>query len=121
MNTKKFLAIALLGAAVYAFSGCRRQSNEADILEFWVNGVQYDKSGTNFTRIFPKLSENDWGAFPTMSVAPSRVVISPRASIDPPITAPQNFARESGVSYTVTAEDGSRQTFTRESAAKYAY
>ena len=92
MNTKKFLAIALLGAAVYAFSGCRRQSNEADILEFWVNGVQYERSGTNFIRSFPKLSENDWGAFPTVSVAPSRVVISPRATIDPRKPQCQNRA-----------------------------
>ena len=111
MNIKKFFAIALMGAAV-AFSGCTKiKSSENDILEFWVNGVQYEKSsGTNFIKFFPKLLENDWGAFPVTSVAPSKVVISPKAKIDPPITATQNF--EQGASYTVTAEDGATQTFT---------
>ena len=110
MNIKKFFAISLMGAAV-AFSGCTKiKSSENDILEFWVDNVQYDKSGTNFIKFYPKASENNWGGFPVAPITPSKVVISPKASIDPPITAMQNF--EQGVTYKVTAEDGSTQTFT---------
>jgi len=110
MNINRFIALALLGAAV-AFSGCKKtKSSENDILEFWVDGVKYDKTGTSFTKFYPKLSENNWDAYPVMPVAPSRVVISPKASINPPITETLNF--EQGASYTVTAEDGSTQTFT---------
>jgi len=110
MNINKFFALALIGAAL-CFSGCTKvKSTENDILEFWVNGVKYDKTGTSFAKFYPKLSENNWGEFPQTSVAPSKVVISPRASIDPPITATQEFER--GVTYTVTAENGAEQTFT---------
>ena len=110
MNINKFFALALIGAAL-CFSGCTKvKSTENDILEFWVNGVQYDKTGTNFAKFYPKLSENNWGGFPQTSVAPSKVEISPKAKIEPPITAPQNF--EKGVNYKVTAEDGATQTFT---------
>jgi len=109
MNIKKFFAIALMGAAL-AFSGCKKEkSSDKDILEFWVDNVQYDKSGTNFVKFYPKVSENNWGGFPAMPVAPSKVEISPKASIEPPMTERQNF--EQGVTYTVTAEDGSKQTF----------
>jgi len=110
MNIRHFFAHALLGAAL-AFSGCTKtKSSEADILEFWVNGVQYERSGTSFVKFFPKLLENDWGAFPATPVAPSRVEITPRASIAPPITEARNF--EQGATDTITAEDGSMQTFT---------
>ena len=110
MKVSKFFTIALLGAA-FAFSGCfLEKSSEKDILEFWVNNVQYDKSGTDFIKFYPKMSENNWGAFPVTPVAPSKVEISPKASISPPITEAQDF--EKGVTYTVTAEDGSTQTFT---------
>jgi len=110
MNINKIFAIALMGAAL-AFSGCTKEkSSENDILEFWVNRVQYDKTGTNFVKFYPKLSENNWDGFPATPVAPSKVEISPKAKIDPPITAAQDFER--GATYTVTAEDGSTQIFT---------
>ena len=107
MSVKKFFVIALIGTAV-AFSGCKK-SSENDILEFWVNNVKYDKSGTSFVKFYPKMSENNWGGFPAAPVAPSKVEISPKASISPAVNVPQNF--EQGVTYTVTAEDGSKQTF----------
>jgi len=111
MTVRRFLATALLGAAV-AFSGCKKEkSNENDILEFWVNGVEYVKSGANFTKFFPKLSNDNWGNdFPATLVAPSKVVISPKASISPAANVPQEF--EKGVTYTVTAENGAQRTFT---------
>ena len=110
MNINKFFALALIGAAL-CFSGCRKvKSSENDILEFWVGNVQFDKTGTSFVKFYPKQSENNWGGFPATLVAPSKVEISPKAKIEPPITEARNF--EQGATYTVTAEDGSTQTFT---------
>ena len=44
MKLKKFYAIALLGSAL-AFSGCNNEkSSDKDILEFWVDNVQFDKT-----------------------------------------------------------------------------
>jgi pectate lyase len=40
------------------------------------------------------------------SVVPSTVTISANATIDPPANAPQDFSSENGVTYTVTAQDG---------------
>ena len=111
MNIKKFFALALLLGAAYAFSGCSREkSSEKDILEFWVDGVQYEKSGANFAKFYPKLSQDHWDRWPAMPAAPSKVVVSPRASISPPATERRDF--EQGVVYTVTAEDGTTATFT---------
>ena len=78
MKHTKFFAIALFGSAL-AFSGyTKEKSSEKDILEFWVDNVQYDKTGTNFVKFYPKVSENNWGGFPAMPVAPSEVEISPK-------------------------------------------
>ena len=111
MNIKKFIALALLAGAAFAFSGCKKEkSSEKDILEFWVDGVQYEKSGANFAKFYPKLSQDSWDRWPAMPAAPSKVVVSPKASISPPITERRDF--EQGVSYTVTAEDGTTATFT---------
>jgi len=44
MKLNKFYAIALLRSAL-AFSWCNNEnSSEKDILEFWVDNVQYDKT-----------------------------------------------------------------------------
>ena len=44
MKLNKFFATALFGAAL-AFSGCKKEkSSDKDILEFWVDNVQYDKT-----------------------------------------------------------------------------
>ena len=85
------------------------KSNEKAIKEFWVNDVEYTISGTNITHLYPKYSENTWTGWTSMPVAPSKVVLSPKASIDPPTTAQRDF--EQGVTYTVTAEDGSKQQY----------
>ena len=110
MKTKYFV-IVLLSAAV-GFGGCgkkKEKSSEKAILEFWVNNVQYSISGTNITYLYPKVSENTWTGYPGMPVAPSKVVLSPGATLDPPATTPRDF--ETGQTYTVTAENGSKQTY----------
>jgi len=78
MKLNKFSVIALFGSAL-AFSGyTKEKSSEKDILEFWVDNVQYDKTGTNCNKFYPKVSENNWGGFPAMLVASSKVEISPK-------------------------------------------
>ena len=107
----KNLVIALL-ATVTVLSSCggsKEKSNEKAILEFWVNGVEYTISGTNITHLYPKTAENTWTGWVTMPAAPSKVVLSRGATLDPPATASRDFLQEQ--IYTVTAEDGSKQTY----------
>ena len=107
----KYSIIALL-AAVSVFGSCgstKEKSSEKAILEFQVNGVAYTISGTNITHLYPKTAESTWTGWVTMPAAPSKVVLSPSATISPPATTPLDFLQEQ--TYTVTAEDGSTQTY----------
>jgi len=107
----KYLAIALL-AIVAGFGSCKKnkdKNSEKAILEFWVNDVKYQISGTNITYLYPKVSENTWAGMPTGAVAPSKVVLSSGATLDPPATTARDFMQEQ--TYTVIAEDGSRQMY----------
>jgi len=107
----KYLVIALL-ATVSVLVSCgskKEKSSEKAILEFWVGDVKYQISGTNITYLYPKTVENTWTGWVAMPVAPSKVVLSAGATIDPPATAARNFEQEQ--TYTVTAEDGSKQTY----------
>jgi len=108
---KSFIFSALLLALVAGFSACgnKEKSSENDILEFWVGNVEYSINGINITYLYPKTNEDTWTGWVSMPVAPSKVRLSPGATIHPPATATQNFENE--VSYTVTAEDGSQQTY----------
>ena len=106
----KYLVFALI--ATVTFFGCggsSEKSSEKAILEFWVNGVEYTISGTNITHIYPKTGENTWTGWVTMPVAPSKVVLSPGATLDPPASTRLDFLQEQ--TYEVTAADGSKQTF----------
>ena len=107
----KYLAAALLAASI-GLGGCKgkEKSGEKDILEFWVGGVKYNISGTDITHLYPKASADTWTGWVSMPVAPSKIELSPGATIDPPTTAPQNF--EAGAEYTVKAEDGSTKKYT---------
>ena len=106
----KFLTVLLL-TAVIGFTSCppKEKSSEKAILAFWVNNVEYNISGTNITHLYPKPSENTWTGWVSMPVAPSKVTLSPGATLDPPATTPRDFLQEQ--TYTVTAEDGSTQVY----------
>ena len=109
-SNSKYLIIVFV-ALVAGFNACgsKEKSSENDILEFWVGNVEYSIKGTNITYLYPKSNEDTWTGWVSMPVAPSKVRLSPGATIHPPTTATQNFENE--VSYTVTAEDGSHQTY----------
>jgi len=107
---KKIILSVLLVTFVTGFSSCKKdKSSEKDILEFWVGDVKYDINGTSITYLYPKASENVWTGWVAMPIAPSKVELSSSASINPPLSEKQDF--EAGVTYTVTAEDGSQQTY----------
>ena len=107
----KYLIIALL-ATVAVIGSCRKKvekSSEKAILEFWVGGVQYEPNGNSFTHLYPKTAPNTWTGWVSMPAAPSKVVLSAGATLDPPATAARDFEQEQ--TYTVTAQDGSKQTY----------
>ena len=117
---KSFIISVLLVAFVAGFNACgkKEKSSEKDILEFWVGNVKYNIEGTNITYLYPKFDENQWTGWVAMPAAPSKVELSSGASINPPITEKRDF--EAGVTYTVTAEDGSQKTY-KVKAEKPAY
>jgi len=106
-----FSALLVLFAGFISCGGKNNKSGENSIREFWVGDVKYQISGTNITYFYPKAERDTWTGLVSMPVAPSKVVHS-GASIDPPITAPQDFFKEGGVTYTVTAENGDSKTYT---------
>jgi hypothetical protein len=107
----KYLVIALLAIVAVCGScgGKKEKSSEKAIKEFWVNGVEYAINGTYISYLYPKTAANTWTGWVSMPVAPSKVVLSAGATIDPPVTAERDFMQEQ--TYTVTAEDGSKQTY----------
>jgi hypothetical protein len=110
----KFFVIVLLSVAV-GFGACskkekKEKSSEKAILEFKVNDVPYDinQSTHRITYIYPKVSEDNWGNIVT--TAQPEVRFSPGARLDPPASEERDFLQEQ--TYTVIAEDGSRQEYT---------
>ena len=108
---KKIFIFSVFVLAVAGFSSCKKttKSSEKAITEFWVGDVKYQINGTNITHLYPKPSENKWTDLVPMPVAPSKVLYSKGASIDPPITEKRDFLQEQ--TYTVTAEYGSKQVY----------
>ena len=110
MNLKQTTIAAAIALTTLAAVSCKKKSSEADILEFWVSGIQYTISGTSIVHIYPKSAPDTWATLPSMPVEPSKVVISKGAKIAPSATQKQDF--EKGVTYTVTSSDGTRKTYT---------
>jgi len=111
---KSFILSVLFVAIVAGLSACggKEKSGDNNIREFWVGGVKYQITGTNITYLYPKTDRNTWTGLVTMPATPSKVVLSPGATLDPPETVAQDFLKEGGVTYTVTAENGDTKTYT---------
>ena len=111
---KRVFVLSVLAVALMAgFSACgKKKSSENSIREFWVGDVRYQITGTNISYLYPKTDRDTWTGIVTMPVAPSKVVLSPGATIDPPATATQDFFQEGGVKYTVKAENGDTKVYT---------
>jgi hypothetical protein len=72
------------------------ESADCEILSFNVNGEEWGISGTDITQLYPTV---------ITSLTPV-ISLSPGAVVNPPANEAQNFFAEQGVSYTVTAGDG---------------
>jgi hypothetical protein len=82
----------------YVAKATRTPRSACDITAFTVNGTAWSINGTNITYTYPA------GTTPT-TLTPA-ITLSPGASVTPASGAAQNFFNGSGVTYTVTAEDG---------------
>jgi formylglycine-generating enzyme required for sulfatase activity len=96
---KKILFIMI--AAAITFVGCKKddpKSAACEIVSFTVNGTAWDINGTDITHAYPpEMAET--------SLTPT-VSLSPGATVNPASGAAQNFFTEQGITYTVTAQDG---------------
>jgi hypothetical protein len=104
-NTKclKNTLIALLGSVIL-FAACNKdtetsKSTACDITSFSVDAMTWNIKGLDITRPYP--AETAVGVLlkPTIN-------LSPGATVDPPADQEQDFFKDDGVKYTVTAVDG---------------
>lgn len=110
----KILAAMLVIATIGFTAACGKKkdlSSAKAITAFVVDGVNYEINETTktITHAYSKVSAGDWGE-PAWPVAP-QITLSPKASISPAADEPQDFVANK-VTYTVTAEDGSKVTYT---------
>ena len=121
------ILIALCGAA---YTGCSvenavskesqeekpvivpEKSMECDILEFIdeVNSVNWKINGTNITATYP-------AGFDLSSIAPV-IVVSEKASVNPPSGTKTNFSNEKEVTYIVIAEDGNEKDYNAQAKSE---
>jgi hypothetical protein len=109
MKSRLFAAVLL--AVLVGFSACRKKkedtpkSAECEILLFKVGDIEYQKEGLNISKIYTKTGTGEWSDAPAGAVQPF-IEISAKADIVPKASVAQDFFKDGGVIYTVTAEDG---------------
>jgi hypothetical protein len=100
--------LIVLLSSITLFASCKKddpQSAACDITLFSVDGKTWTISGTDITR--------DYSAETLAAPLTPTISLSPGATVNPPSGEAQNFFTESGVTYTVTAEDGvTKKTYT---------
>ncbi|MDR0566720.1 MAG: DUF5018 domain-containing protein, partial [Prevotellaceae bacterium] len=101
-NYFRSIMVALLGSAVF-FASCKdddveTKSAECSIVSFKVNNAEWTIDGTSITHTFSS-------DFLETNLTPT-IEVSEGATVNPASGVAQNFFAESGVKYTVTAEDG---------------
>ena len=110
---KKLFIFSVLVVVFVGFTACGggggggELSSTKEITSFKVNGIAYTPSSNGFTHSYKKTAANTWEGLPEWGAAPE--IVHNGKSIDPPASAKQNF--ENGVTYTVTAEDGSTKSY----------
>jgi hypothetical protein len=94
--------IAALGCFLMFIVSCNKneepKSSACEIVLFSVDGKTWTKSGTEFTYVYPPETVEG-------TLTPT-IILSEGATVNPPTSQAQNFFTETGVTYTVTAEDG---------------
>jgi hypothetical protein len=111
MKKVKSLAVILMATVIFiGLPSCKKKNNDpksaaCDIVSFTVDGAPWNISGTNITRTYPK-------GTPDAPLTPV-ITISAGATVNPQSGTAQSFFTPSGVTYTVTAEDGTtKKTYT---------
>jgi hypothetical protein len=119
-NSKKCLKTVLtaLICTVALFAACDKKneepkSSECNITVFSVDGKTWAISGENITYAYESAA--------TEGKLTPNIILSEGATVDPPANQEQDFFAESGVTYTVTAEDGvAKKTYiARATRTKY--
>lgn len=118
MKTRLFV-VALL-VAVVGFGGCKKdpkKSSECDILEFKLNGVEYQKNGTTFSKMFGKSDALTWDTGCPTTPAKPEIRLSPKAKIvgtpnEDTLIGFDGLNENFSVTYKVEAEDGTPQNWT---------
>jgi hypothetical protein len=97
----------------YIVKATKTPYSGSDILSFTVSDATWVINGTDITYVYPAS---------TTSLTPT-IEVSPGATVNPASGVAQNFFTAQGVTYTVTAEDGTRKTYTakaqQRSLSKY--
>ena len=90
---------------VYKVQAKTEKNSECDILEFTdeANSVSWEINGTDITAVYPSGTD-------LSSITPL-IIVSERASINPPSGIITDFSNEKEVIYTLTAEDGTEKIF----------
>jgi hypothetical protein len=90
----------------YTIRATRTPSAACDILTFTVEGTVWDIDGTDITY-----------SYPLAAMLMPVITLSPGATVNPPSGTALNFFAGSGVTYTVTAEDGAtKKTYNAKAA-----
>ena len=110
MKIKVLVAALMVVIVGFGSCGSKKESSDKSIIKFTVYGVDYTIEGNNIKHLYNKTAVNVWVGEPVWPIAPD-ITISDKATITPSPGTKQNFV-EGSVTYTVTAEDGSTQTYT---------
>jgi hypothetical protein len=88
----------------YVAKATRTKYSVCDIVSFSVDGEDWDIEGTQITHVYPRETAE-------RQLTPV-ITLLQGATVDPPSGAAQNLFAAQGVTYTVTAEDGTKKAYT---------
>lgn len=109
MKTNLIISIILI-AIITGFGSCKKskddpaKSKACDITSFKVGSDAWQISGANISYLYPKGT--------TQGNLTPVITVSEKAKVSPESGVAQNFFTDGGVTYTVTAEDGTTKTYT---------
>jgi len=108
---KKLFVFSFLVVVFVGFTACsssKEKSSDKVITKFTVSGVDYTINNTSITHLYSKTAADTWPGAPTTKVAPT--IVWKGAKIEPLPEVTQDFL-SAAVTYTITAEDGSKQSY----------
>ncbi|MDR2848273.1 MAG: DUF5018 domain-containing protein [Bacteroidales bacterium] len=101
MKNKFCISLIICAFALFGLDGCKKDkggSSECNIVKFTVGGEEWQIGADNtISYIYPK---------GTSGRLVANIVVSPGATVSPADGSAQDFFVDDGVTYTVTAENG---------------